>query len=204
MSAAHLLSSYAHLDSPVHRAPAGAKLAVSVGLVVAIMAVPRDVAVWTLALLPVLLAVARAARVPLRAVIAGLAMALPFLAGVAALALFQRRGLDLFVALLARSMVAVLTVQLLANTTPVSDLLRAMKRAHVPSALLTTVALLHRYLFLIADESQRMRRAKRGRTLRTRRFELWRSLGTTLGLLFVRTVSRAERVHAAMRARGWS
>jgi energy-coupling factor transporter transmembrane protein EcfT len=47
-----------------------------------------------------------------------------------------------------------------------------------------------------------MRRARAGRTLRSSRLSLWRALGNSIGLLFVRTVSRAERVHAAMRSRG--
>ena len=49
MSGAHLLRSYSHLDSALHRASAPAKLAATLALVVAIALVPVGRAVWVLA-----------------------------------------------------------------------------------------------------------------------------------------------------------
>jgi cobalt/nickel transport system permease protein len=93
-------------------------------------------------------------------------------------------------------------LQLLARTTPISELLRALRRARVPEPLCSTISLLHRYSFVLVEESKRMRRARAGRTLHASRVALWRALGSSIGLLFVRSVSRAERVQAAIRARG--
>jgi len=55
---------------------------------------------------------------------------------------------------------------------------------------------------VLAEEARRMQRARAGRTLRASRIHWWRVLGNSVGLLFVRTVSRAERIQIAMRARG--
>ena len=99
-------------------------------------------------------------------------------------------------------MLSVLALRLLAHTTPISALMRSARRAGVPEVLCTTIALLHRYLFLMADESTRMRRARAGRTLHGGRVAEWRARGNSIGLLFLRTVSRAERVQRAMRSRG--
>jgi cobalt/nickel transport system permease protein len=56
---------------------------------------------------------------------------------------------------------------------------------------------------VLADESERMRRARASRTFtRGRRFQ-WQTLASVAGLLFVRAAERAERIYAAMCARGW-
>jgi cobalt/nickel transport system permease protein len=73
----------------------------------------------------------------------------------------------------------------------------------VPALLVTTLALMHRYLFVLLDESERMRRARSSRTFWRQRRARWRMLGTVVGQLFVRASERAERIYAAMCARGW-
>ena len=91
----------------------------------------------------------------------------------------------------------------LANTTPFADLLQVLRRAHVPALLVTTLALMYRYLFVLVDEARRMKRARMSRTFTAQRSVQWRTLATVVGQLFVRTTERAERIYAAMCARGW-
>jgi energy-coupling factor transporter transmembrane protein EcfT len=181
---------------------ASLKLGASLALILGVGALPARHALWGLWALPLLLLGALLAKVGLRTLLARLAVALPFVLGVAALALLGHQGFGPFLALLVKSSVSILTLQLLSQTTSIAELLGALRRAHVPEVLCTTISLLHRYSFVMADESKRMRRARAGRTLRSSRLLLWRALGSSIGLLFVRSVSRAERVHAAMRARG--
>ena len=191
-----------HRERPVAGARATYKIVATLALILGVGALPAQHALWGLGALPALLAVALVARLPVRALLRRLLLALPFLLGVAFLTLFQRHGAAAFLALLVKATVSLLAVQVLALTTPLSDLLRALRRARVPEVLCTTIALLHRYLHLLVDESARMRRARAGRTLRAGRTGVWRAEGNSLGLLFVRTVGRAERVQAAMRSRG--
>jgi cobalt/nickel transport system permease protein len=178
------------------------RLGASLALILGVGALPVKHALWGLWALPLLLSGALLAKLELRALLVRLAVALPFVLGVASLSLFGHAGFERFLALLVKCSVSILTLQLLTHTTPISDLLLALRRAHVPLVLCSTISLLHRYLFVLADESKRMRRARAGRTLRSSRLALWSALGTSIGLLFVRTVARAERVQAAMRARG--
>ena len=79
-----------------------------------------------------------------------------------------------------------------------------MKRARVPAILVSILALMYRYLFVLVDEAQRMRRARASRTFRPGRWWRWHALATVIGQLFVRSTERAERIYAAMIARGWS
>jgi cobalt/nickel transport system permease protein len=65
------------------------------------------------------------------------------------------------------------------------------------------VALMYRYIFVLIDETQRMRRARLSRTFEKRRAPSWRSASAVIGQLFVRSTERAERIFAAMSARGW-
>ena len=92
---------------------------------------------------------------------------------------------------------------MLSSTTPFSQVLLVLRRAHVPALLITTLTLMHRYLFVLAEEEQRMRRARASRTLVATRRLHWRVLGTVVGHLFLRASERAERIYDAMCARGW-
>jgi cobalt/nickel transport system permease protein len=92
---------------------------------------------------------------------------------------------------------------LLANTTPFSDLLRVLKRLHVPALLVTTLALMYRYLFVLIDEAQRMKRARTSRTFSSKRSWTWHMSATVISQLFIRASERAERIYDAMCARGW-
>ncbi|MEI9938806.1 MAG: CbiQ family ECF transporter T component [Pseudomonadota bacterium] len=188
--------------SCVHRAPAALKLGASLALILGLAALPAEHSRWGLWALPPLLLVAMLARLDLRALSLRLAFAAPFLIGVASLALFQAHGLWAGVGLLTKSAICLFTLQLLASTTPISELLRTLRRMHFPELLCETIALLSRYSSLLVDEARRMRRARAGRTLRASRWRLWLALGNSIGILFVRTVSRAERVQVAMRSRG--
>jgi cobalt/nickel transport system permease protein len=204
MSGAHRLPSYAHVASPIHRLPAGAKLAVVLLVAIGLALVPPGTFAPAVMVLLALVVLARVARVPMGAFLAHLALVEPFVLGVAVLALFQGRGVSVFASLALKSTACVVAVQLLAHTTPFRDLIDVLRRARVPSLLVSTIALLHRYLFVLVDEAARMRRARAARTWRVHRLRTWRSLATVVALSFVRSAGRAERIHAAMRARGGS
>jgi cobalt/nickel transport system permease protein len=62
---------------------------------------------------------------------------------------------------------------------------------------------MYRYLFVLVEEMERMRRARRSRTFTAGRGTVWRGSAQVAGQLFVRTSERAERVYLAMCARGW-
>ena len=78
-----------------------------------------------------------------------------------------------------------------------------LKAARVPALLVTTLSLMYRYMFVLLDEGQRMRRARLSRTFTGRRARSWRARASVLGQLFIRSSERAERIYGAMCARGW-
>ena len=72
-----------------------------------------------------------------------------------------------------------------------------------PLFLLTVAQFLYRYLFVLVEEAERMRRARVSRTFTSARGARWQALSTVVGQLFVRASARAERIYDAMCARGW-
>jgi cobalt/nickel transport system permease protein len=126
----------------------------------------------------------------------------PFVAGTALAAQYSATGVDWKILAL-RSTLCLLTIIAFAETTAVSDLLRGLRLIRVPTLLVTTLALMHRYLFVLADESSRMNRARAARTFTTGRRLAWLQAASVAGQLFVRATERAERVYDAMCARGW-
>lgn len=197
------LDRHSRIDSPIHRLPAGRKLAGALMIVLTSVIVPFPGIPYFMTAAAFLILVARLSKVPLKFLAKRLLLLEPFVLGVAVLSLLQPGGGRVFATIVTKSTLCLLTMILLSNTTPFAELLRVLKRIRVPSLLVTTLALMYRYLFVLLDETDRMRRARQCRTFDRRRARAWKLLGTILGQLFVRSTERAERIYAAMCARGW-
>jgi cobalt/nickel transport system permease protein len=97
-----------------------------------------------------------------------------------------------------------LSAVLLGATTPFPDVLHALERLKAPKLLVLIAAFMYRYLFTILDEVQRMRAALAARGYAPRHALQAQAIGRVATALFLRTYERAERVHLAMLARGWT
>ena len=126
-----------------------------------------------------------------------------FILGIALLALFTPSARPLFISAIIKSNLCVLTLLVLIWTTPFSQILQVFRRLRLPTVMLTTLALMYRYLPVLAEESRRMTRARASRTFSRSHRLAWRSLTAIIGQLFVRSAERAERIYLAMCSRGW-
>ncbi len=119
-------------------------------------------------------------------------------------------GLLRFASIMLRAFLSVQGAILLAATTRFPDLIHALEHLHVPKLLVTIIAFLYRYLFVLTDEALRMMRARAARSARLpgqRGGSLpWRAraAGNMVGQLFLRSYERGDRVYAAMLARGYT
>ena len=127
----------------------------------------------------------------------------PFVLGVALVNALAPSGRAHWLGVAAKSALCLTLVLLVSNTTPFTGVLAVLKRVHVPGLLVTTMALMHRYLFVLVDEAERMRRARASRTFTRGHRMQWRTRATVVGQLFIRASERAERIYDAMIARGW-
>jgi cobalt/nickel transport system permease protein len=116
----------------------------------------------------------------------------------------ERLGLPVVaMSILIKNGLALLTMLLLAGITPFPRLLVAMRKLGMPLILVSTLQFMDRYRHVLLDELDRMATARRARTFGRRRTLSWSVLTGLIGMLFLRTFERAERVHDAMIARGW-
>jgi cobalt/nickel transport system permease protein len=118
-------------------------------------------------------------------------------------------GLVRFLTILVRTWVAVQAGILLSATTGVADLLWGLQSLRVPKLIVSIIGFMVRYMFVLADEVLRMLRARTSRSPRLpgvkRPGIIWqgRFAGMMVGSLFLRSLERSERVHAAMLSRGY-
>jgi cobalt/nickel transport system permease protein len=118
-------------------------------------------------------------------------------------------GLERFVSIALKSWLSVQMAILLTATTPLPDLLVAMRALRLPKLLVAILGLMWRYLGVLGDEAMRMIRAREARSgswnERSGGTLGWRAgvTGNMAGSLFLRGYERSERIYNAMLARGY-
>jgi cobalt/nickel transport system permease protein len=116
-----------------------------------------------------------------------------------------------FLSLLVKSWLSVQMALLMAVTTAFPDMLWALRALRLPRLLVSIVSFMYRYMFVLADESLRLRRARAARSAappgagRSGGGLLWRGkvAGGMVGSLALRAFERSERIYNAMLARGF-
>lgn len=204
------LERHREATSPLHRLDARIKLIAALVLVIAVIAMP--IAAWRLyGATGLMLAFAIGlSGIPPGEIARrwlGLFVPIAFLAAMLAPSHPARAAQGLVAvaaSILARNGLALMTMIVLAGTTPFPKLLTGMRRLGVPLVLVATLQFMERYRHVLVEEVERMATARRARTFRHRRALSWSLLGGLIGMLFLRTFERAERVHDAMIARGWT
>jgi cobalt/nickel transport system permease protein len=193
--------------SPAHRLPPLARLALTLAVILIGVLTPPER--WPLhgVLIALTFAGQSLAGIPLAYLGRRLAVFLPVLA-VFALSLPISQGLsagwDVAAGVMLRGTVSFMAVLWLAGVMSFPVLIETLRRLRLPEVLLTTLAFTHRYLFVLWDELETMRQARRARDFgRQPLGGRWRTSAQLIGMLLVRAMSRAERVHWAMCARGW-
>lgn len=217
MGAGHGHKLHYHGHSPVHRAPAHAKLALLVTLMLVVVATPRTWYPVFGGYLLAVLAVIALSGVPFGYIAKRMVIELPFVV-FALLMPFVSTGPRLDVlgiavseagllaawGLLAKGTLGVMASLTVAATTEPRDLLVGLERLRVPRQLVQMIGFMIRYLDVVTEEMRRMRIARESRGFRGGPLRSWPVLARTAGALFVRSYERGERVHLAMLSRGYT
>jgi cobalt/nickel transport system permease protein len=225
----HFVDPYQPRESPIHRLAPRLKFLATVGFIVATALMPNGAWPIYILLLSLTVSVAVLSELRLRFLMKRAAVALPFaLAAVTVIfttpgpAWFQTSagpslitatgpGVVRFLSIVIKSWLSVQAAILLSATTSFPDLLVAMRSVHVPRLLVAIFGMMWRYLFVLSDEALRLMRAREARSAsdglhgHSGRSLAWRGkvTGGMVGSLFVRSLERGERIHAAMTARGY-
>lgn len=204
------------VDSRIHRIPAQVKL---VGLFVFVLAVVSTpaAAFWAFGVYAVMLVVAVVvAKLPATVVSRRLAVETPFIVFAVLLPFVatgprvEVLGLQLSESgvlggwnVLAKGTLGVIAAILLSATTSPRDLLAGLERLRLPATLVAILSFMVRYLSVVSDDLHRMRIARESRGYTGGRVGHLKAVAGGVGALFVRSFERGERVHLAMRSRGY-
>lgn len=147
------------------------------------------------------------AGIPLSYLVKRLLIFLPFVGSMAvSLPLSQGldRGWDLMFQIMFRGCLAFLVSLWLVNVMPFEQLLITLRKLRVPAVVVAILAFMYRYVFVVWDELDKMRTARNAREFSGGSLWFrWKTLSQLIGMLLIRSLNRAERIHGAMCSRGW-
>jgi cobalt/nickel transport system permease protein len=115
------------------------------------------------------------------------------------------RGVVLAATIAAKAMAIALLMEPLLSTAPLPVTLYGLSRLGVPDMAGQMVLLSYRYLHVFTHEARRMTAGMQARGFAKKTdMDTLRALANFLGMLFVRSFERTERVFDAMQARGYN
>jgi cobalt/nickel transport system permease protein len=217
MSGGHVHALYLHGHSPIHRAAPQVKIVAVFGCLLAVVSTPRE-AIWAFALYAVGVAVvAGIAGITPRFAARRMVVEIPFLILAALLPIFgsgpttEVLGIDLSIAgiwdawnIVAKATLGLAMAVVLGATTEVTEMLAGMDGLRVPAIVTAIAGFMIRYIDVITGDWSRMRVAMASRGHDARWFTQLGPYARTVGVMFVRTFERGERVYLAMASRGYT
>jgi cobalt/nickel transport system permease protein len=190
-------------SSVLHQRDPRAKLAALLVFLIALSTTPAA-AQWAFAGYAALLLVAVSrARLPILGLAARAALILPFSATFALLTWWSGDSLRAL-SLAEKSFLSGVAALLFVGTTPLTGWTAALESWRVPRMLILVIQFVYRYLFVIAEQAQRIRWAALSRgSQKQSRAGGFRLAAALVGVLFARSWHRADGIYHSMLARGF-
>lgn len=216
MAGGHVHALYRHGTSIVHRLAPQVKIVAAFGIVLAVVATPRE-AIWAFAVYAVALGVLAgvaglgprfvAKRMVVEVPFVLVALLLPLLGGgeqveVLGISLSVQGLWDMW-NILAKATLGLFVAVILGATTQIPDMIKGLDALRVPAVVTGIITFMVRYIDVILGDFARMRVAMASRGHQTRTIADWGPYARTVGVMFVRTYERGERVYLAMASRGY-
>jgi cobalt/nickel transport system permease protein len=223
----HLDDQYHQGRSWVHQLDPRVKVALTFGFVLTVSLIPVGKFVLYALLASLVLLIARVAGLELAFILKRSMVALPFalaaitlpftLPGQPLLSFPWFGGLSIslegtlrFLSILVKSWISVQMAIILVTVTTFPMILWGLRELRIPQPLLAIIGFMYRYLFVLADETLRLMRARTARSAllpgrRNGGTLFWRGqvAGRMAGSLMLRSFERSERIYQAMLARGY-
>ncbi len=216
------LDRYSDRDSLVHRLDPRTKLVITFLFILAVALTPPDrwlvFASYSLAIAVLILL----SRVPVLYVLKRSLVVMPFVLMIAIFIPFfkegevagsyniwlwqvtvTRSGLQVLTNIVIKAWLSILGLIWLTSTTRLTSLLYGLEQLRMPRVLVMILSFMYRYLFILVDEMMRLKQSRDSRNFGGGRLRQIRTIGNMIGILFIRSYERGERVYAAMVARGF-
>lgn len=210
-----ILDELAAQDTAIHRINPVAKLLVTLIYLVVVVSYGKYNIMGLIPLILYPVSIMAAGNIPLKPMLAGLAVSMPLIIGVGIFnpvldraVVLNLFGIDIsagfisFIALLLKCCLTVLAALLLLSTTGMNRISAALHRMHVPQIFIMQLLLTYRYISVLLVEASRIYNAYSLRAPGQKGInsKVW---GSLLGQLLLRTYDRAYRVYQGMKLRGF-
>ncbi len=212
------IDGYSHLDSPIHRWDPRVKIASMLFLIFSVVLL-KSLAVALLGL-AASIGLLLLSRLPFAYVSQGVKwpalFLLPFplilpltVDGERALTLFNISfsidGFEQGMLMMTRGLAAVVLIYPLFGSSPFNTTIHAMRGLGLPEAVTQIFLFAYRYLFLLREQFTSMNRslASKGFSKKTD-LRTAGVLGAALGMLFIRSYERSDRIYKAMLSKGYT
>lgn len=227
----HFLDPYREFNSPIHRLDPRVKFILALVFVFTVALTPHGAWPVYIILFSLILTIEILSEIGVSYTLKRASLVLPFVLaalpviftldgpiltilsiGPWSLTIYQP-GLERFLSIALKSWISVQAAIILATSTPFPELLSAMRAVGIPRLLVAIFGLMWRYLFVLADETLRMIRARAARSGESDQPDLkkggsltWRArvTGGMAGSLFLRAFERSDRIYTAMLSRGYN
>lgn len=209
------LDRLSYMDTAVHRLDARVKVIATLLFVLTVVSFPKYEILSLLPLIPFPVLIATLGDIPAGLIARRMAVVAPFAVFVGIANPLLDRGVVpvlpgivvaagwiSFLSILLKFFLSISAALLLIATTSFPGICHALNRIGLPDLFVTQLLFLYRYLFVLLDEASRMVRARESRSFGGGRIPA-RLFARLAGDLLGRTMERAERIHAAMLARGF-
>ena len=227
----HFLDPFQERSSPIHRLDARVKFVLTIVFIFTVALTPHGAWPVYIILFSLVLAIEVLSEIGVGFVLKRASLALPFvlaalpviftLEGVILMRLpigpwmltIYQPGVERFLSIALKSWISVQAAIVLATSTPFPELLSAMRAVRIPRLLVAIFGLMWRYLFVLADETLRMIRARASRSgesdqpgFRKGGSLSWRAsvTGGMAGSLFLRASESSDRSYPATLLRGYN
>lgn len=118
------------------------------------------------------------------------------------LTLYQS-GIILLFNIAIKAFFGVAALTLLTSTTPFNELMDGLKQVGTPKIFITIASFMYRYIFVVVNETMRMKRARDSRNFEGKWIWQTGTIGQMTATLFLRSYERGERIYSAMLSRGY-
>ena len=216
------LDKYSYLNSIIHRLDPRTKIiSFFVYILFVILTLPTHIFQF-IAYLIVIFTIILLSRIPFAYVLKRSCVIVPFVLLIAVFIPFFKKGqiaggysfgtfrltvsydgLWILWNVLIKSWLAVLAMIVLSSTTKFPVFLKGLQKLYIPKILIMLLSFMYRYIFILIDESIRMERARNSRYFGGKYLRQIKTIANLIGVLFIRTYERGERIYQNMVARGF-
>ena len=200
------LDKYSNLITPVHNLSTDIKIIISLSFIFLLSTLPINLLIWIFPIgLTVQFTIIYISKIPVLYIIKRALLISPLVLPVILLNTFFKNsgGLEISIIFTLRAFLSIITLLLLLSTTKFYSILKTLGKWKFPNILIIILSFMYGYFFLLQDELERMIRSLKLRSCNIKKTLLFRYYTNIIGILFIKSYDRAERVFQAMELRGY-